>query len=220
MATEKTFAHLWLSEGFATYFSILYFENKYGEETDTKMRRKDREETLVYSKESNHPVVDTLITNYMLLLNDNTYQKGGWVLHMLRRELGDSMFWQGIRAYYAAYAGRNADTDDLRRVFEKVSGKDLHVFFKQWLFTGGQPDLLISWKPAGKNKVSVTVTQQQADLFVFPLEIGLQGVSGKTVVEKLEVSAKKQTFTVNVNEKITGFIADPGVNLLFQGRVL
>src|SRR6266700_2106852 len=74
MATETDWSHLWLSEGFATYMTILYFEKKYEK-----------------------PVVDSSVTNYMELLNANSYQKGGWILHMLRMEAGDSAFWKGIR---------------------------------------------------------------------------------------------------------------------------
>jgi aminopeptidase N len=101
MATEKTFGHLWLSEGFATYFTILYFESKYGKDTAIKMLKEDRDQVIKYSTESNRPVVDTNETDYMNLLNANSYQKGGWILHMLRKELGDSVFWRSIRKYYA-----------------------------------------------------------------------------------------------------------------------
>ena len=82
----------------------------------------------------------------MKLLNANSYQKGGWILHMLRSQLGDSVFWKSIRKYYATYAGRNADTRDLQKVFEKVSGKNLKQFFNQWLYTTGQPELEITWR--------------------------------------------------------------------------
>ena len=88
----------------------------------------------------------------MELLNANSYQKGGWVLHMLRRQLGDSVFHESIRTYYATYAGKNADTRDLQKIFEKVSGKNLSTFFQQWLYTPGIPKLDISWKYLTKEK--------------------------------------------------------------------
>ena len=77
----------------------------------------------------------------MELLNDNSYQKGSWVLHMLRRKLGDAIFQKGIQAYYATYKGRNASTDDFMHVMEKVSHQNLQTFFKQWLYTAGHPQL-------------------------------------------------------------------------------
>ena len=85
---------------------------------------------MLYAKKRNTPVVDTTEKNdLMQLLNDNTYRKGAWVLHMLRRKFGDSLFWKGIRAYYATYAGRNANTEDLQKIFEDVSGQNLHIIF-------------------------------------------------------------------------------------------
>ncbi|MCW3120314.1 MAG: family peptidase [Chitinophagaceae bacterium] len=218
MATEKSFAHLWLSEGFATYFTILYFENKYGLDTARQMLKKDREETIAYSKESNHPVVDEATIDYMQLLNANSYQKGGWVLHMLRRQLGDTLFWRGIREYYAEYAGKNADTDDLRKIFEKVSGKNLQSFFTQWLYTAGQPQLNISWKTAANKKLLITIKQLQESPFTFPLEIELHTNSGKTKIEKLNITKKEETFPLNVSEKIVKLVADPDINLLFEGK--
>ncbi len=76
---------------------------------------------IAFSAKNHQPVVDTSITdNFMRLLNANSYQKGGWVLHMLRMKLGDALFWKGIRAWYARYGGSNATTDDFRRVMEAV----------------------------------------------------------------------------------------------------
>ena len=216
MATEKSFAHIWLSEGFATYFSLLYFENKYGLDTVKQLLQKNREKTIAYSRESNHPVVDDAETDYMQLLNANSYEKGGWILHMLRRQLGDTLFWKAIRQYYATYAGKNADTDDLRKIVEKVSGRNFQTFFKQWLYEAGQPELSISWKNGNDKKLSVTVTQKQQTPFIFPLEIGLKTKSGKINIEKLDITRKEQTFSLPAREKIAGIIADPNTNLLFE----
>src|SRR6266700_4268795 len=95
MATETDWSHLLLSEGFATYMTILYFENKYGPDTARSMRTEDRNQVIEFAKKYKKPVVDSSVTNYMELLNANSYQKGGWILHMLRMEAGDSAFWKG-----------------------------------------------------------------------------------------------------------------------------
>ncbi|MGK2860527.1 MAG: M1 family metallopeptidase [Chitinophagaceae bacterium] len=144
MVTEKSFAHLWLSEGFATYLAITYFEKKYGADTARYMLEQDRDQVIDFAKKSNRPVVDN-DTYFMGLLNANSYQKGGWILHMLRRQLGETVFHKGIKSFYAAYAGKNADTKDLQNIFEKISGRDLSVFFQQWLYTAGIPRLAVSW---------------------------------------------------------------------------
>ncbi|MER3463248.1 MAG: hypothetical protein C4329_01270 [Chitinophagaceae bacterium] len=115
MASEKSFAHLWLSEGFATYFTDLWFEHKYGKEAANKRLEKERKEVIAFANKSNHAVVDST-ENLMSLLNANSYQKGAWVLHMLRNEVGDRTFQRIIQAYYNQYKGSNAETRDFEAV--------------------------------------------------------------------------------------------------------
>jgi len=215
MATEKSFGHLWLSEGFATYFTILYFENKYGRDTAIKMIAEDRAQVIEFSKRNTRAVVNTEETDYMNLLNANSYQKGGWVLHMLRSELGDSIFWKSIRKYYATYSGGVADTRDLQKVFEGVSGKDLKQFFDQWLYSPGQPELDIKWSYNDQSKeITINVEQKQSGNFMFPLKIGVKYPSGKKITQQFYMDKKTKSFTVKVPEKPTLLIADPNVEFL------
>src|SRR5450432_728238 len=216
-ATEKSWQHIWLSEGFATYMTHLYLENKYGPDTLQQRMREDRTRVIAFSKQRHTPVVDASVTsNFKILLNANSYQKGGWILHMLRRKLGDNLFWKGIKNYYAQYAGKNATTDDFRKAMETATGKDLQTFFKQWLYTPGQPALNISWKYDSVKKLIVITTEQtQTTLFQFPLQIAVQSANGK------------KNYTVDIKEKITiinfpaatkptDIITDPNTNLLFE----
>jgi len=210
-ASETSFAHLWLSEGFATYMTNLYLENKYGVDTLKKRMKDDRTTVLRFEKRRMTPVVDTSVKdNFMQMLNANSYQKGGWVLHMLRRKLGDTIFWKGIRNYYALYKNGNANTDDLCRVMEKASGQNLQQFFKQWLYTPGHPQLNISWKYHEANHlVEMTITQKQNTLFEFPLAIS---IDGQTRV--LDIKNKAVNAVFPVKEKPKAITPDPNVNLL------
>lgn len=219
MATEKSFAHLWLSEGFATYMTIVYMENKYGADTARAMLAEDRQQVASFAKSSDRPVVDS-ISGYMQLLNANSYQKGGWVLHMLRHELGDPVFYKSIRSYYARYAGKNADTRDLQQVFETVSGKDLSVFFRQWLHTPGIPrlDVQYNWSEKDK-KLTVTVNQLQKTAFQFPLELGIQTTDSKMQLQTLKITAATQSFVIPAARKPVQVKLDPAVNLLFDGNL-
>ena len=220
VATEKSFAHLWLSEGFATFLTIAYFENKYGKDTATKMRKEDREHVIVFAKANQTPVVNETETDYMQLLNENNYQKGGWILHMLRTQLGDSIFWKAVRKYYADYAGGIAGTENLQKVFETVYGKDLKQFFKQWLYTPGIPDLDIKWKYNEKKRViEVTIHQLQSIPFSFPFEIKYARNNMVALKKVLNVSATNETFSIPLNQKPTIVSFDPGVNLLYNGKV-
>jgi aminopeptidase N len=219
MATEKSFAHLWLSEGFATYMTILYMENKYGKDTAVYMLKEDREQVVNSPVTNKRPVVDET-TNYMALLNSNSYQKGGWILHMLRRELGDQLFHKAIRDYYAKYAGGNADTRDLQKIFESVSGKDLSAFFDQWLYRPGIPQLEIKWNySADKKKLILNIQQLQEKEFVFPLQLLLKLDNGKPTIETVPVNQRNQVIEIAVKAPVTAIELDPGTSLLFKGTI-
>ncbi len=219
-ATEKSWQHLWLSEGFATYMTHLYHENRYGRDSLDKRMAIDRKTVIEFSKKRKTPVVDTAFGNNMKqLLNANSYQKGGWVLHMLRRELGDTIFWAAIRNYYAEYAGKNASTEDLQKIFEKESGQDLGTFFRQWLYTPGQPQLSIEWKyNTAKKEVSVTVTQQQASLFEFPLQFAT-GTAEYKQIATIHIKNRVTQFQFHSSEKLAALHVDPDMNLLFESVV-
>ena len=90
--TESDWHHIWLSEGFATYLTSVYLEKNYGRERLVEEMKTDRDQVIRFYLRSPRPVIDTTITNLMRLLSANSYQKGAWVLHMLRNELGDESF--------------------------------------------------------------------------------------------------------------------------------
>jgi aminopeptidase N len=215
MVTEKTFTHLWLSEGFATYLTDMYLEHRYG--TDSMQRRLsgERKAVIGFAQRSARPVVDTT-TDYMSLLNQNSYQKGAWILHMLRRQVGDPVFQKILQTYYTKFAGRNADSKDFELVVNTVSGKNFIPFFKQWLHGAGLPRLRINWRYNAARKVAlVDITQVQESLFQFPLTIALQtkkGIIKKTIlVNKRNTSARIVTGTL-----VTTLVPDPDTNLLWE----
>lgn len=210
-ASEINFSHLWLSEGFATYMTNVYLEHKYGSDTLKSRLKADRETVFDFEKKRKTAVVDTSVhSNYMVLLNPNSYQKGGWVLHMLRRKLGEEAYWKGIRAYYQKYNGGNAGTENLRVELERASGQSLEQFFEQWLYTAGAPHLNILWRYVQEKKMlEINVTQKQTALLDFPLEIS---VAGK--LHTLIVKNKTTTLSIPLTMKPAAIVADPNVNLL------
>ena len=214
--TENNWNHVWLSEGFATYFTILYQESVYGNEKRKQELIADRNEVIAYYKKNPSPVIDTTIKNPMKVLNKNTYEKGGWVLNMLRHKLGDETFWKGIRRYYKNFQNGNAMTADFRKVMEKISNQILKDFFKQWLFTKGHPELKWNWNYK-KGKVSIAIKQEQQQLFKFPLEIGV--VYGKQVkIEKVMINKKSDVIELKVDGQPDNIILDPEVWLLYEDK--
>lgn len=220
MATEKSFPHLWLSEGFATYLTQVYAESKIGFEKFNQRMKDDRDQVIDFVRSSPKPVVDSA-TPFLQLLNPNSYQRGSWVLHMLRRQLGDSVFKRGVRMYYEQYKGKNAETKDLQAVFEKTSGKKLDSFFRQWLFTPEIPRLNITWQENIKEKTLViTVKQlQKSGPFSFPLDIFIQQPAAMPLSKTILVNQVSQTFTFPVKTRISNIKVDPFISLLYEGTV-
>ncbi len=214
-ATEKDWHHVWLSEGFATYLTKLYIERFKGTEAIRNSLKKDRETVINYYNKNPAPIVDTKIENLMKLLNSNSYQKGGWVLHMLRRKLGDEVFYKGIRAYYLKYQNSNALTKDLVNEMEVASGKQLDDFFNQWVFTAGQPDLDVEWSYNKKGKsVDISIEQLQDSLFEFSIDIEING----KISTKL-IHAKKENISIEVSSEPKTIELDPETWLLYTATV-
>ncbi len=215
-ASELDWHHIWLSEGFATYFTNLYFEHKYGRDVLVKRVKEQRQKIINYAKRIEVPVVNTTVENYMKLLNPNSYEKGGWVLHMLRRELGDQLFWKGIKTYYAQYKYSNAISEDLQEIMENISDKNLSDFFDQWLYKAGHPQLGISWSHK-QNVLKVSIDQKQKNtVYNFPLDLKVIYEDGSTSLETIQVSEKKQEIKIPSTKNIVSIQVDPDVWLLYE----
>ena len=213
--TETDWSQLWLSEGFATYFSALYLEHAYGKDTLNAVLNQNKSQIFRYDAvKPKSTVVDSTTTNLMDLLNPNSYQKGGWVLHMLRHELGDEAFWKGIRAYYAKYRNGNAQSADFQAVMESVSGKKLDQFFRQWLHQPGFPELVwgTSYDAAKKALViDVRQAQRTGALFSIPLTFSIRASNGRELARtpRLLLTEKNQTFIVPLATKPANVAIDP-----------
>jgi aminopeptidase N len=152
-----------------------------------------------------------------------TYQKGAWVLHMLRNLVGDASFQKGIRAYYAKFYNANATTDDFRMEMEKASGKDLKLFFKQWLYQPVNPVIHATWQyDAVQKKLTIQLDQTQAGDMVFnvPVEIGFyKKGSSKPTILKMNLTKKQQVQTFIVGSVPDKLEFDPCNVLLCVGSL-
>jgi aminopeptidase N len=149
------------------------------------------------------------------VLNQLVYQKGGWVLHMLRKQIGTETFWQGIRDYYRRYRDSNASTADFRKVMEENSGADLGWFFQQWLYRAGSPVVEGGWRyDAAAKKILVELSQMQPDkAYRLPVEIGVD-----ERIERLEFTQKQQRFEISVEKKPASVTLDPHTWVLMESR--
>ena len=220
-ASEKDWPHVWLSEGFATYFAILFAEHRYGDDRREYELGVDRKAVIDYYKTDPSPIVKTNEPDPMKLLTANSYQKASWVLHMLRREVGDKAFWEGVQQYYREYMNGNAVTADFQRIMESVSGKTLEPFVQQWLYKAGHPVLEWDWTATGTGSIRINVRQLQKEgPFQFPLEIGIYTAeSSLPTIHKVSVNKESDSFELKTGSKPLKIELDPNLNLLFDGKL-
>ncbi len=221
-ASEASWYHVWLSEGFATYFTDLYMEAIYGPERLAQRMEDERRQVLAYAKNRRAPVVDPSVRNINRLLNANSYQKGAWVLHMLRRQVGDAAFWRGVRMYYDRYRYSNALTSDFQQVMEDVSGQDLGWFFRQWIFTSGHPELTIEWTYDQQKKEVVLQVEQKQPEGPFRFFLDLRAVDqdgGQLGSATIELQRAAESFRLPVSSPPAALEIDPAVRLLFSGTI-
>ncbi len=215
--TEQNWHHVWLSEGFATYLTHLYNKHSLGEETFRKGLIKDREMVIRFAKRKLAPVIDTTITNYNQLLNTNSYQKAGWILHMLHENMGDSFFVRSLQKYYRIFKDSTVLTADFQKVVETVSGQNLEHFFQQWLYLPGFPKLKVDWKQKTNNALNLKISQVQKNyLFEFPLDIEILFRSGNKITKTIEIKDWATEIKIPLKEKVEVVQLDSEVKLLFE----
>ena len=217
--TEADWDHTWLSEGFATYFTHVYQEYTAGRDAMARGLQRDREAVVRYfAKNPSAAIVTPATATLDNILSTNSYQKGGWFLHMLRRLVGDEAFWRGVSTYYARYRDGNALTDDFRRVMEEVSGQPLEAFFRQWVYTPGQPTLAGTWSWTG-GVLTIDIRQAQAadTTYATALDLGIAAAPGQALrVETVRLDRRQQTFSFPFDKEPSGVVLDPNVWLLMQ----
>jgi len=218
--SELNWHHIWLSEGFATYLTDLYIEQTKGREAFVASMLDEKGQVLRFARQRLAPIIDTTLEVSIRLLNKNSYEKAGWVLHMLRHDMGDALFQECVQTFYNKYKFSNALTEDFQEVVESVTGKEYETFFRQWFYQSGQPLLSAKWNKRGK-KINLRITQHQMEsLFDFPLDIQLQSSRGETFKQTLQIHSSSQHFTLKPPFKSEELILDPDTWLLFESYEL
>lgn len=213
--TEETWADLWLSEGFATYFAGLFEEQFDGREDFKAYMRRQAETYFVFERERRIPIHDTQTPDLLSLLNGNNYQKGAWVLHMLRGMMGDAAFFRGIREYYNAHHEGNATTEDLRAAMEKASGLDLKEFFTRWVYKSGHPryEAVWNWRETGtqgSGVLTITLRQTQTDeAFLIPLNVEFIMPGNTPARDRLRPESKETVASFNLPRRPAEIRIDP-----------
>jgi aminopeptidase N len=216
--TCRDWSHGWLNEGFATFFEHIEREARLGRDEYDYGVAGDLD---TYLGEANGRYQRAIVCrDYQApidLFDRHLYEKGGLVLHLLRRELGEDPFWDGVRLYLEKHAHGIVETNDLMRALEEASGKSLERFFDQWVYRPGHPDLRvkIGWDD-GLLNVEVKQRQKGQDvaLFAFPLEIFVKTKSGSVERHQKLVTEAQDALVVSLPERPQFVVFNPELRVV------
>ncbi len=200
---------VWLNEGFATYCEALWEEFNYGEEAYKETMETFKENYFEEDEHNRFPIRDPEI-----IWGCTTYEKGAWVLHMLRHITGDEPFEEILQQYYEDFKYMNPTTADFQAVCESVHGESLEWFFDPWLNEAGYPEYLWDWKiePENDNKfrLFVTVDQEQENAPLFRMPIDLHIVSGEeTQIKTVIVDGETNNYSFILDDEPNQVQFDP-----------
>ena len=219
--TEADWDDVWLSEGFATYFTLLFIEHEYGRNAFLQGLLKSQQSVnTFYAKNPDYRLVHDNLEDMSKVTTSQTYQKGSWFLHMLRGVMGTESFWNGIRTYYKKYFNKNATTNDFRLVMEEVSGMDLEWFFQQWLYKGGTLKYGGEWlynEKKGELEININQIQNDGSLFKMPLELAIYFKGDeKPQFKKVIIDKSSNALKVKVEKEPVKIILDPNKWILME----
>ncbi|MEG8947569.1 M1 family metallopeptidase [Rosettibacter firmus] len=213
--SPKTWKDIWLNEGFATYSEALYWEYQAGKSALISTMKSKSIKFLsgtLYNPENN-------------LFSNLVYNKGAWVLHMLRREVGDSLFFKILRTYFETYKYKNASTKDFQNICEKVSKRNLSYFFDQWIYKGKEIiKAEYSWKyfpikDGYKIIFKIQQLQNDYDIYKFPVDLKIIFENGESELKNIYVKDKKNSFEFITKYKPSSIEVDPDNWLLAEFKL-
>lgn len=215
---------VWLNEGFATYLAGTVIEN-FDSASDFRIYKQDKISSITQEPDGSVyvPAQDTISVN-RVFSSRLSYNKGSMVLHMLRKKLGDAVFFQGLKDYLAdpALSYGYAKTPDLIRNMENASGQDLSEFFNDWIYGEGYPRFTIRWNQASAGSLNVKINQTQShpsvSYFDVPVPLRLHGTQGETLDIVLDNTFDGQIFQPSVPFTVNGVQFDPEYDIISKNN--
>lgn len=226
LLTCKSWSHGWLNEGFATYFQCLWVEHEQGQDA---FRYEMMENRRTYQGEAKNRYSRPMVTpNYKDpsdLFDRHLYEKGSWILHMIRGQVGDDLFFRALHRYVQEHRESVVETQDLVHAFREATGKNLQGFFDQWVYGAGYPDLRVHLdlgKDGRMAKVEVRQIQKTSNevpLYKFPLKFWFDVPGGAQEFEET-IEKRSHTFTFKLKKRPRIFRVDPAGWILKTLRVV
>jgi aminopeptidase N len=196
LVTCESWVHLSLNEAFANYSEYLWNEHKKGTAEADLWSQGEQQQYLGEAEQKQESLIRYNYTDMEDMFDSHSYAKGGQILHMLRKYVGDEAFFTASRNYLIRNAFGTAEVNDLRAAFEEVTGEDLNWFFNQWFLSSGHPNLKIE-KSFDNNKVTLKVSQLQdsayTPIYRLPLKVDIW-VNGQKTTHDIVINKARQTF--------------------------
>ncbi|HXE32762.1 MAG TPA: M1 family aminopeptidase [Verrucomicrobiae bacterium] len=220
LVTCKDWGDIWLNEGFATFMETVWSESHFGKDQADYERWLSAHSWFEQPNLYDKPIVRHDF-NDSGEFDGNAYTKGGWVLYMLRHQIGEDAFYRGLKHYLEVNRGKNVVTADLAKAMEEATHTNVDQFFNQWLYGAGAPKFDLSYKyDDAKHEVSLTVKQTQkveghVGLFHIPTEVEITTASGPKLFP-VTVSSEKDTevFTFRADSAPLMVLFDKGGHIL------
>lgn len=217
LLTCKDWAHLWLNEGFATYAEFLWQEHHKGrDEADLLLFK--RSQLARSGGALTRPVVDRHYHQPGDMFDSRSYPKGAWILHMLRHQLGDEIFFDGLKIYAETFRHQAVETSDLRKTLERRSGQSLERFFYEWTERPGHPILSVTTQQDDPAQVKVTIKQTQSGEpfhFTLPIEIQFEAPTAAVTLSP-SIENRELTLFAPTAAKIKMVRVDPRQTILAE----
>jgi aminopeptidase N len=219
----RDYAHVWLKESWATYMESVWLEETQGPDAFQHwMREKSRS----YRGEADgryvRPIVTREFDSSWDMYDMHLYPGGALRLHMLRKELGDDVFWAGVQAYVSTYSGQVVETADFRRTLEEVSGRSLAAFFDRWFRSRGYPKLKATHSFDRKSgELTIRIEQGQVDaerkvgLFEFDLPIAVR-IDGAWQRRSVRLKDERAQLVIRSRKRPEAIVFDPDADALFS----
>ncbi|HEX2900044.1 MAG TPA: M1 family aminopeptidase, partial [Bacteroidia bacterium] len=218
LVTCESWANLSLNEGFATYGEYLWIEYKYGHDDATVHLLDDRRAYLRSAMRGKFPIIRYHHMEADDLFDAHSYQKGGQVLHMLRKLVGDDAFFASLKRYLTANAYEDVEIHELRLAFEEVTGQDLNWFFDQWYLAAGHPVLEVAHTYADGNytlQLHQVQNLEQSPVFRLPVTVEIV-TKGKPERMQVWMQTADTTFAFPVSQQPDYVVVDPEKDLLLE----
>ncbi|MBW4891218.1 HEAT repeat domain-containing protein [Mucilaginibacter sp. HMF5004] len=196
--TAESWSNITVNESFADFSEALWMEHKHGQDAGDAHAYDNMTRYLGDPKQKTKNLVRFYYADKEDVFDLVSYQKGGQILNMMRKYLGDAVFFKGLNIYLKQNAFGNGEAQQLRLALEQASGKDLNWFFNQWYYRAGHPELDIKYKwDEAAHTQTVYVSQTQAgDAFVLPFAIDVYS-GGKKERHNVWMNDKSATYTFN-----------------------